>query len=416
MLSDEVMERVIERLTQRIDTTNEFILKQVGESIKKIGALTPTEAHRVTQILKYGGDYNKIVNELAKMTRLNKKDIYEIFEEVAKQDYAFAKQFYEAKGKPYIPYDENIALQTQVKALARQTANEFVNLTKTMAFASVVDGEVVYSPIADAYHEILDKALLSVSQGKTTFDEQLRQSMQELASNGITAVEYESGRTLRLDSALRMQMRGGLRELHNQTQMLLGEEFGSDGVEISVHFNPAPDHEFVQGKQFSTNQYDKNGKLIKKGEFEKFQNDEDAVSYDGTFFSADYNGHDRRSIGEYNCYHYVFAIVLGVNKPEYTNKQLNQIIRTNNKGFKFEGKHYTNYEGTQLQRKLELAIRKQKDIQILGRSSGDKELVGKSQEKIRLLSEKYNDLSKASGLPTKKQRMRVSGYKRVSIK
>lgn len=404
MLSDEIMDRVIERLTQRIDETNEFILKQIGESIKKIGALTPTEAHRVTQILKYGGDYNKIVNELAKMTRLNKKDIYEIFEEVAKQDYAFAKQFYEAKGKPYISYDENIALQTQVRALARQTANEFTNLTRTMAFANVVDGEVIYSPIADAYHDILDKALLSVSQGKTTFDEQLRQSMQELASNGITAVEYESGRTLRLDSALRMQMRGGLRELHNQTQMLLGEEFDSDGVEISVHFNPAPDHAFVQGKQFSNE------------EFEKFQNDEDATSYDGTFFSADYNGHDRRSIGEYNCYHYVFAVVLGVNKPEYSNQQLKQIINTNNKGFKFEGKHYTNYEGTQLQRKLELAIRKQKDVQILGRSSGDKELVRKSQDKIRLLSEKYNDLSKASGLPTKAQRLRVSGYKRVSIK
>ncbi len=404
MLSDEMMDRVIERLTQRIDNTNEFILKQIGGSIKKIGALTPTEAHRVTQILKYGGDYNKIVNELAKMTSLSKKDIYEIFEEVAKQDYAFAKQFYEAKGKPYIPYDENIALQTQVRALARQTANEFTNLTRTMAFANVVDGEVVYSPIAEAYHDILDKALLSVSQGKTTFDEQLRQSMMELASNGITAVEYESGRTLRLDSALRMQMRGGLRELHNQTQMLLGEEFDSDGVEISVHFNPAPDHEFVQGKQFSNE------------EFEKFQNDEDATSYDGTFFSADYNGHDRRSIGEYNCYHYVFAVVLGVNKPEYTNKQLKQIINTNNKGFKFEGKHYTNYEGTQLQRKMELAIRKQKDVQILGRSSGDKELVRKSQDKIRLLSEKYNDLSKASGLPTKAQRLKVSGYKRVSTK
>ena len=64
--------------------------------------------------------------------------------------------------------------------------------------------------------------------------------------------------------------------------------------------------------------------------------------------------------------------------------------------------------GTQLQRRIELNIRKQKDTQILARASGDNELVEQSQNKIRLLTSKYNDLCKASGLLPKRQRMSVS--------
>ena len=214
-------------------------------------------------------------------------------------------------------------------------------------------------------------------------------------------MDYESGRSMRLDSAIRMNIKGALRSLHNEMQQELGEEFDADGVEISVHSNPAPDHEEVQGHQFSNE------------EFEKFQNDLDAVDYYGEIFTADYNGKDRRAISQYNCYHYVFSIVLGVSKPQYSSEQLRQIIEDNNKGFDLDGKHYTNYEGTQLQRVLERKIREQKDIQIMARESGNNELVESSQKNITDLSKKYKELSDISKLPTKLQRMRVSGYKRV---
>ena len=47
---------------------------------------------------------------------------------------------------------------------------------------------------------------------------------------------------------------------YNENQKIIAEEIDADGVEISVHINPAPDHSMVQGRQFTTNQYDKNGK------------------------------------------------------------------------------------------------------------------------------------------------------------
>ena len=404
MLSDEVIEKVTERLVTRIEEANTFILKKIGEDIAKLRKLTPSQARELIQILRYGGDYDKMVKKLAEVTRLNVNDIYDIFEEVAKNDYNFAKQFYDYKGKKFIPYEKNTALKKQINALARITAGEYVNLmnTSSIGFTTTdINGKSVFKKLSDSYIKILDEAVLNVSQGKESFDSALRKSLKQFGQSGLKTLDYESGRSVRLDSAVRMNIKGALRSLHNEMQQQLGEEFDADGVEISVHTNPAPDHAEVQGHQFS------------KEEFEKFQNDQDAVDYNGVLFTADYNGRDRRAISEYNCYHYIFSIVLGVNKPQYDQEKLQQIIDDNNKGFDLDGKHYTNYEGTQLQRNLERKIREQKDIQIMARQSGDNELVDNCQKNIRHLTIKYNELSKTSGLPTKLQRMSVSGYKRV---
>ena len=406
MLSDEVIEKVVERLVNRIEQGNEYIMQKIGESVKKIGTLSPSKAQELVQILRYGGDYDKIVKKLEEITKLNKKDIYKIFEEVAKSDYNFAEQFYKYRNKKFIPYEENVALKQRVNAIAKMTADTYQNISNTMAFARHnAKGEIIYSSLAETYQAILDEAIINVGQGKETFDSAMYRSLKTLADKGINTVDYESGRHMRLDSALRMQMNGAIRDMHIQMQEELGKSFDADGIEISMHMNPAPDHQFVQGKQFELK------------EFQKFQNDEDAVSYDGTKFPAESEetGRDRRSIGQYNCYHYTFSIVLGVNTPRYTNEELQAIIKRNNEGFEFEGKHYTMYEGQQLQRNIELAIRKAKDQQILGRSSDNKQLINKSQEQIDKLNRKYKKLSKISGLPTKPERMRVSGYHKVKV-
>ena len=417
MLSDEVINKVIERVTRRIEETNTYVLKKMGESIAKIRTLTPTQAHRLAQIMRYGGDYDKIIQALAKMSKLNIQDIYKIFEEVAKSDYRFAKQFYKYRYAKYLPYEENLALQNQVRAIATLTAREYNHITRTMGFATIKNGKVVYTDIATTYQNMLDRAVLSISQGKTTFDEEMYSLIKELANSGIKTIDYASGRSYRVDSSVRQLLDYGITSLHNELQLDFGKQFDADGVEISVHGNPAPDHMYLQGKQFSISQYDKEGNLIKKGEFEKLQEDEDAVSYDGVKFPkiSEETKHDRRAIGQYNCKHYIFSIILGVSEPAYTNEELQAIIDKNNKSFDFDGKHYdTLYEGTQLQRKLELELRKAKDVQIMNKAS-DIDKAEMAQKRINLLTKKYNELCKKTGLPTKLERARVSGYKKIAI-
>lgn len=282
-----------------------------------------------------------------------------------------------------------------VKSLATITADMYRNISNTSVIGFVQDG--TFKQLQQVYQDTIDKAILSISQGKQDFYSSMRQTLKELGGSGL--VQYESGRTRRLDSAVRMNILDGMRALNNETSRRFGEEYNADGIEISVHSKPAPDHADIQGKQFSIEEYD------------KLENGEIATDYQGN----KYDGADKRHIGEYNCYHKIFSIVLGVSKPEYTDKQLQEIQESNLKGFEFEGKHYSLYEGSQLCRRVELEIRKAKDTQILAKASGDDELVEQSQNKIRLLTSKYNDLCKASGLQPKKIRMQVAGYKRIKV-
>lgn len=400
MITEEQIELLAERLIDRINKANEYFLKNIGESIYKVGKLKPSEAHQLVQILKYGGKYDEIVKKISDYTNMNIIDIDKIFDEYAKKDQRFYERFYEYRNIPFIPYEENKALQMQTQALKNIAMNEAYNFTRSNVLGySIADenGIVRFTGLRETYNQMLDEALLNVGQGKETFDSAMSGIMKQLGTSGLKTINYESGRSIRLDSAVRMHLKGRLRELHNENQKIIGGEFGSDGIEISVHMNPAPDHEEVQGRQFSNEEYDKLSEGL------------EAHDIKGRVYTLDHDGNGSyRPISEMNCYHYIFSIVLGVSEPEYNDTELKIIRDNNNQGFMLDGKQYTNYQGTQMQRSLERKIREQKDIQILAKESNNTELIGQTQKNIRVLSGKYNELNKASGLKSRTERMRIA--------
>lgn len=413
-ISQKQIEKIIEKLVSKIDQANIYFLMSIGSSIKKIRALTPTQAQQLVQILKFGGAYEDIIRQIAEYTKMSIDDIDEIFSIYAENDLNFAEKFYKYRNIPFVPFEQNVALKRQTMALANIVKNEMYNFTRTNVLGYTIrdtKGNPQFYGLRETYNRVLDEALLNVGQGKESFDSAMTRIMQDIGGSGLKTLDYKSGRSIRLDSMARTHLNDGLRELHNENQKLLGEEFGADGVEISVHSNPAPDHELVQGRIFSNE------------EFEKLNNGFDAKDYKGNTYTLDHdhkNGY--RPISQMNCYHYIFSVILGVSEPEYTNSQLNEIIIENENGFYLynkkidDYKHYTKYEGEQLQRNLERAIRKQKDTQILAKASGNEELLYKSQDKIRILTNKYKQLNEASGLPSRANRLRVTGYKRVAKK
>lgn len=347
------------------------------------------------------------------------QDIYKIFEEVAKNNKQFAKQFYQYRGIDYIPYSKDIALQNQVNSIARLTADTYLNIANTRGIGFLFrnkDGQMYFKDIQQAYYEIIDRGILAISQGKETFQTEMRRIIKDVGGNGV--VIYESGRTRRLDSAVRMNLLDGIRQVSNETSKRFGEEYGSNMVEVSHHTNSAPDHiDTVDGKQFA--RIDVIREQIVSG-IEKEIKLEDIkgtkVKVKGKWYD-DYdtiNNSLERKVSTLNCRHYPFEGILGVSKPSYTNEQIEADKKKNLDGFEFEGKHYTLYEGSQLCRRVELEIRKAKDTQILARASGDTELVEQSQGRITKLTNKYREILKASGLPSQLQRASVSGYRRVA--
>lgn len=402
-MDDKTIDKLVERLTLRIEKANIYFLNSIGESINKIGKLSPSKAQQLVQILKYGGNYEKIVQEIAKLTNLNVSEVDKIFEEYAKQDQLFYKKFYEYRNIPFIEYSKNKALIKQTQALANISKGEMLNFAKTKAIGySIRDlkGNITFMGLKDTYYTLLDQALLNVGQGKETFDQSMKRILKDLGNSGLRTLDFDSGRSVRLDSMVRMHLKSSLRNLHNENQKMFGEEFESDGVEISVHINSAPDHEDAQGKQLTNEEFsnlqrygiakDINGNVIDMHR---------ELKSGGT-------AEDFRPISELNCYHYIFSIVIGASKPEYTDSELNDIKQKNDKGFILDGKHYTNYQGTQMQRQIERNIREQRDILLLAKASDNKSLINETNIKISALKLKYKELSDLSGLKPKMKRLR----------
>lgn len=392
MKDDKKLELLLERFYQRYNKYNTKVLQVLGEAIKKFDGISPTNAHKIAQQLKYGADIDDLMAELSKLSGKSIKDIEEAFDLVAEENVAFAEVYAKAKNMEFVDYKDNEQLQRLVKGVAGETNATFRNISRAKTIGFVLkdaDGNKIFKDLKKTYNDLIDEAVFNVTTGTSDYQSAMRGVMKQLADSGVKIHEekvgYKSGYNVRIDSAVRQNVLTGVRQVNLEVQKQVGRDFGADGVEISAHSPCAEDHLPIQGKQFSNK------------EFKKL------------------NASLERPIGEYNCRHFVFSIVLGVNQPSYTNKMLNQMNRESQSIIEYEGKKYTTYEATQVQRKLETAIRKEKDRQIIARASGDKEGVGTAQSNISTLTSKYNDFSKNAGLDTYKNRLAVSGYRKVSV-
>lgn len=400
---------LIERIVRRQEIANEKILREIGRILGEIGDLTPSEAYTIGQQLKYGESLQKIVKIISENSQLTEVEIYKMLEHEAKVNLNFSKKYYKAKNVDFIPYEKNISLQNLVNEIAIATINEYRNIANTTGITFLdINKNKVTKGIQVAYSQIVDDAITNVVTGKQTFYQSLSDQLKTIGKNGVQSIEYESGYHRRIDSALRMNLQDGLSQLSIAQQDIMGKQFGADGVEITTHLLPAPDHTDIQGHVFDIDN------------FNKLQDFE----YYGVFSDVNGREYERssenkiRPIGELNCYHTMFKIVLGVDEPRYSQEELDKINADNKKGFDFDGKHYTLYEGSQLQRRLELEIRRDREQNISLKSAlkntkddeTKKKLtddISKTNEHINKLFTKYHELSKISGLKTRLERTRI---------
>lgn len=405
MIDEELQEKLLSVFDKRFENYNTKVLEELGNVIKQFKDLTPSQAYALGQQLKYNTTVKDLLDELSKISGLSVKDLKAILEKVAKENIGFADVYYKARGLETPIYSENKALQRLVSSVYNITGEEFKNIAKSTGFRLLGDnGEPLLLDIDETYKYVIDKCVIAVSQGKETYQQSMRSTLKQLSDSGVRRIDYANNYSRRIDSSVRMNVLDAVREVSNQSQMLFGEEFGSDGIEISTHLNPSPDHSNVQGHQFSNKEY------------EKLQSTGVATDYNGEVIDIRIKD-NFRPISTMNCFHYIFSIVLGVSKPQYSNEELKKIIDDNEKGAELDGKHYTNYELTQIMRKLETKIREQKDLQIMARASDDKDLILQAQTKITQLTNKYKQVVKISGLPNQlSTRGRVYNYHRVSIK
>ena len=376
MLTDEQIAEALALVDKRYQKVTRMYLEKVGATINDIGKLTSSRVNIIKQLHKMGIDSAEIYRELQRVTNLTKKDINKLYYRAVKESLADARELYRVQKTRPSPE----AFEHLVKTMWMQTAQAMDNLSNTTA-------------ISGAYQQIVDEAVQAVTMGVGDYQSEIRKSVRLLGRNGLQ-VRYESGYHRRLDTAVRQNILDGTRQIQQQAQKIIGEQIGADGVEISAHPNSAPDHEPVQGRQFALE------------EFRRMQSGFPFQDAEGNPYSG-----FPRPITEWNCRHLVFYIILGVSKRIHSEEQLKAWEQENQKGAMIDGRHYSNYECTQLMRKLETEIRREKDTILLAEASGDDVLKRQSQVNLNRLKLKYGKVAEAAGLKPQYKRTVVEGFK-----
>ena len=101
---------------------------------------------------------------------------------------------------------------------------------------------------------------------------------------------------------------------------------------------------------------------------------------------------------------------MGVNDPQYTEEELEDMRRENEEGVTFEGRHYTMYQATQRQRKYERAIREQKRKILIDEALEDKDQLQIDQIRLVQLRREYAKFSEGVDLPMQHARAEATGF------
>lgn len=360
---------------QLLDPVTDFLLEDIAKRVAEAGQLTGTAAYQAWRLQELGISQKQLKKEIAKRLKVSQKEAEKLLTQAAETGYNFDLSRFPTSDA--IPFSSNTGLQQILDATVKLAKEDLSNITQTIGFVGP-DGKV--RELTKAYDHACDFAFQKVSAGAQDPASAIRDAVRNLAEKGIRTIDYESGVHTSMEAAVRRNIMGGLGLMQEQISQENHDYLGCDGWEISAHGGSAPDHEPIQGKQYTDKEYKSlNNSLV-------------------------------RPIGTLNCGHAAFPIILGVNEPQYTEAELEEFRQQNEEGVTFEGRHYTLYEATQRQRKFERTIRKQKRRIVVSKATGDKDKLQADQIRLQVLKQEYARFSKGVGLPMQHTRMETAGF------
>lgn len=377
MLTPEQLQNLPQELTDLYDQLSEFILRDIARCIAKGAEITDTAEYQLYRAKSLGLSTDEIAAKIAEINGSSASEINRLIREAAAQSDEFDRKMLGADKGAAIPLEENAQLQKLISAQIAETAGKCENLTNTMGFADHdFLGRVYYLSMTDMYRREMDSAHMKVVTGATDYMTAIRQACNKLAASGVRTIDYESGRSDRIEVAARRAILTSVAHVTHRISEQNGEELGADGWEMSAHSGSRPSHAVYQGRQYTQEQYER---IIKP------------------------------LISEPNCRHDVFPIILGVSEPTYTEEELQNIDQP---PFTYEGRTYTAYEASQQMRKMERAMRKQKDRCIVADAAGDEEAFATASIRLNRQKYIYEDFCKAADSYTEYERTYVTGFNR----
>ena len=409
MLTDEQIEVLGETLCPLFEYLEQEVIADVSRRLLKTLTYTRTAELTMQNMLGLGYSPQKIQMEVLRRLRADakfckmvedntiayKKDIKKLIEDIVDDAIKTGDEVVAKAGNMSWVDDMSVwqsqgieisktRLPALVDAMQRQTGIELLNLSKTLAFKGIRGAE----PILNLYTMELNKAMVKISGGfdATTV---IRGVVKDLANSGLRSIDFMSGRTMQMDSAVRLALRTGTHQLSGQIQARNIIDTDVSLVYVTEHQNArnkgfgVENHEEWQGKVYSVKlgNYDEEAKRIGQ---EQITDLYDATGYciDGT------KPNNPLGLYGYNCRHRTHPWFVGVSeKPKRLEPKA---------PIKWNDRELDGYAQTQEMRRMEYNIRKLKREKEAMRRYGE-DTYGISR-KIDMRESEYRDFCYRCGV------------------
>ncbi len=400
-LEHEVIVDVANRIKNSLAYTRTAELE--AESMQRLGYSPVKIRAAVMKLLKADAEFQKVV---ANNTLEHKKEVKRILQDIMKaaqseKDDILSKTadlsylddlgIWEQGGKQLT---ENSFLPQLVDAMRQQTKEVFKNISRTTGFKTMSG----YEAMESLYQKELDKAMIKVCTGTFSRDQIVYDTVHNLASSGLRTIDFASGKSMQLDTAVKLAVRTGAHQLAGKITDKNIEQTGENLVYVSKHWGARntgtghANHELWQGKVY----------FIKEGqdyseEAKRIGQDRITDLWYATGYSAD-GSHENDPVGldGYNCRHNHYVWFEGISNFPQEDPEPEPVT--------INGKTYDYYAITQKQRSMERAVRGMKrEREALKTLNMDtKEISTKIKQKIR----EYEEFCNTAKVDAKNNRLR----------
>ena len=332
MLSPEYYDALTDDLIRLYSDLDNAVIADITRRILKTGDMTETAKWQAKQLQESGLLYDDILSEIAKRTDATENHVRTLFEDAGVKSIKIDNQSYKKAGLSGIIMLSPAAMQVLNAGFSKCSGN-LKNLTMTTAVTS-----------QQAYINACNSAYMQITSGAFDYNTAIRNAIKSAAVEG-THVLYPTGHRDRIDVAVRRAVLTGVGQTVRQLSVINANDMDCDIMEITAHSGARPSHAVWQGKLVSLS--GKNaGKII-----------------DGcrvlSLSEIGYGSGD--GFGGWNCRHDWYPFFEGISKRAYTDERLKELDAKN---IEYNGKKYSEYEISQIQRRYEREIRAAKREQV----------------------------------------------------
>ena len=381
----EILDALPEELAELYRALEDTLLDEICSRLNLADQLNEVTVQDIRVLRSHGIGLKDIEKAIRKTTGISEKKLRELLDNVVELNQRYYTELIDLA---HITQPETLVSVEDTWAIYEQTKQTMRNLTRSMGF--LVDAGRTMLPPAKAYQWALDNATMQIQSGAINYNQAIKSAVRQLAQSGLKVVDYESGHRDQIDVAARRAVMTGVNQVCCKYTEQSAEWLETPYFEVSAHAgardkpgrSPWSSHKAWQGRVYS----------IRSGDI-----------YPNIYEVCGLGAVD--GLEGANCRHKRSVWVEGVSERTYTDEQLEHI--DDGLGCTFDGKTYTAYEATQMQRRVEREVRKLKRKKAAYKAAGLREDEQAVNIRLRRLNAKYKAFSAAAGLPEQRERMKV---------